>query len=158
MIAALRWLAMPPAALLAWWGSLLIGFELLEVAIRFCPPEDLVSGTCVAPWYRDLEDAIIAGCAGLAAALIVGVSALLAPSQRLLVATVVLAAGVLVALHMAVGAQAWGSLAAALVAGLLAWGVVFQWARKAVRSNSAAEDDAAVPAPRASARAPHRGR
>jgi hypothetical protein len=93
---------------------------------------------CVAPWYRYLEGAIIAGCAGLAAALIVGVSVLLAPSHRLLAASVVLAAGVLVVLYMAVRAQAWGSFAAALVAGVLAWALVFWRARKGVRSNSAA--------------------
>ncbi len=117
MINTLRWLGMVPACFVAWWLSLLLGFGLLEVANRFCPAEDFISGMCVAPWFRYVEDGIIAGCAAIAAAAIVLVAVMLAPSHRLPVASVVLGAGILVALYMGYATQAWGSFVAAVLAG-----------------------------------------
>jgi len=137
MVTVLRWLAIVPAVVAVWWLTILLRFGLLEVAIRFCPPEQLVSGICVAPWYRYVEGGIIVGCAGLAAALIIAVSVLLAPSHRLSVASVILAGGVVVALYMAYAAQAWGSFAAAVLAGAIAWSAVLWWARASVRRRSA---------------------
>jgi hypothetical protein len=137
MVIALRWLAIVPAVLAVWWLIMLLGFGLLEVAIRFCPSDQLVSGMCMATWYRYVEDGIIVACSGLAAFLILAVSVLLAPSHRLTVASVILGGGVAVALYMAYAAQAWGSFAAAVLAGVIAWSAVLWWTRTPVRGRSA---------------------
>jgi hypothetical protein len=137
MVTALRWLAIVPAVLAVWSLTMLLGFGLLEVAIRFCPSEQLVSGMCMAPWYRYVEGGIIVGCSGLAAFSILAVSVLLAPSHRLSVASLILGGGVAVALYMAYGAQAWGSFAAAVLGGLIAWSAVLWWTRISVRGRSA---------------------
>jgi hypothetical protein len=137
MVTALRWLAIVPAVFAVWWLTLLLGFGLLEVAIRFCPAEELISGMCMAPWYRYVERGIIAACAGIAAASIIGISVMLAPSHRVPVASVILGAGVLVALYMAYAAHAWVSFAAAVLAGTVAWSVVFWWSRGSIGRRSA---------------------
>jgi hypothetical protein len=136
MVSALRWLAIGPAVLAVWWLTILVGIGLLDVAIRYCPAEELVSGMCTASWYRYVEGAVIAGCAGFAAALIVAASAVMAPSHRLPVASVVLAGGIVIALYMALTTQEWSSFAAAVLAGAIAWLVVFWWLRKAGASGS----------------------
>jgi len=158
MVTVLRWLAIVPAVLAVWWLTILLGIGLLQLAIRFCPPEELISGACMVPWHRYVESAVIVGCAGLAAALIVTVSAMIAPSNRLAVASVVLVGGIVVALYMAYGAQAWGSFAAAIVAGAIAWLAVLWWVRKAVRSNNALDSDTYSAPLRAPVGARHCGR
>ena len=136
MAAALRWSAIVPAVLAVWWLTMLLGFGLLEVAIRFCPTEQLVSGVCMAPWYQYVEAAVIAGCAGIAAASIIAVSVLLAPSHRLIVASVVLTGGAVVAAYMGATTEMWSSLGSAMVAGVIAWYAIFS-RRRSVRGHSA---------------------
>src|SRR5262245_26307521 len=133
MITVLRWLAIPLAMFAGWWLTIFLGIGLLEVAIRFCPAEDMVSGMCVASWYEYVEDGIIAGCAGVFAAFAVAVSVLLAPAYRPTVASVVLGGGVVVALYMAYASGAWGSFAGAVLAGVISWSVVQRRARMAGR-------------------------
>ena len=137
MVTALRWLAIAPAVFAVWWLTFLLGLGLIEVAIRFCPAEELISGMCMAPWYRYVEGGIIVVCAGITAASIIAVSVILAPSHRVSVASVILGAGVLVALYMAYTAEAWGSFAAAVLAGTVAWSVVFCWSRGSIGRRSA---------------------
>lgn len=146
MLTALRWLAIVPAALGVWWLTLLLGLGLADVAILLCPPEELISGMCAAPWYRYVEGGLIMGCAGLAAVLIVVVSAVLAPSHRLCVASAVLGGGVIVALYMAYAAGAWGSFAAAVLAGTTGWSGILWWTRRALRSANALVTDACAAA------------
>lgn len=129
MTTTLRWLAIPPAIVAAWALAILLGIGLLEVAICFCPADDMVSGMCVAPWYRYVEGGIVVGCAGIAAALILVVSVLLAPSHRVVVATVVLGGGVAVAFFMAYKSGAWDSFGGAVLAGFIAWFAMQRWAQ-----------------------------
>ena len=122
-----------------------------------CPPEKLVSGVCNARWYGDLEYAVILGWAALAGALAVAVSAVVAPSHRGAVATVAFLAVLAMFLPLAY-ALGWRPSVGAIFTGAVSWVWVLWWERKKVRSNTAAESDANVPALRASARAPHRER
>jgi hypothetical protein len=128
MTTTLRWLAIPAAIVAAWALAILLGIGLFEVAIRFCPSDDMVSGMCVAPWYRYVEGGIVVGCAGVAAALILAVSVLLAPSHRVAVAAVVLGGGVAVAFYMAYMTGAWDSFGGAVLAGGIAWFAMQRWA------------------------------
>lgn len=132
MTTVLRWLAIPPAIFAAWSLAILLGFGLRDVAIRFCPAEDMVSGMCMASWYRFVEGGVIVGCAGIAAALILAVSVLLAPSHRVTVASVVLGGGVAVAFYMAYMSGAWGSFGGAVLAGVIAWFAMQRWAKMRV--------------------------
>lgn len=120
MTAMLRWLALPPALFAACLLAILLGVGLHEVAIRFCPAQDMVSGVCMAAWFRYAEGGIITGCTGIAAAWMLVVSVLLAPSHRVAVASVVFGGGVAAAFYMAYASGAWGSFAAAVLAGWLA--------------------------------------
>jgi len=127
MTTTLRWLAIPPAIVAAWALAVLLGFGLRDVAMSFCPAEDMVSGMCMASWYRYVEGGIIIGCAAIAAALVLAVSVLLAPSHRVAVATVVLGGGVAVAFYMAYMSGAWDSFGGAVLAGVIAWFAMQRW-------------------------------
>lgn len=117
--AMIRWLWIPPCAILVWYGMLVLGMALYSLATRFCPADALVSGFCTASWFHGVERGIIIGCAGLTGLAIVLVSAILAPSHRLRAAAVVFAVGTAVALNMGAQTNAWVEFAAALAGGLL---------------------------------------
>jgi hypothetical protein len=126
----LRWLAIIPATAVAWALTAALGGGLLKVAVHLCPPEQLVSGMCRAPWYRNLEEAVIVGWAALLVALTVTVPAVIAPSHRGSVATVALVAAAAALLPAAYMLGWWGSFTAAVLAGVLSWLTVLRWERK----------------------------
>ncbi len=123
----LRWLVIPPAIAAAWLLAILLALGLREVVIRFCPAEDMVSGLCMASWYRYVDGGIILGGAGIAAALILAVSVLLAPSHRVAVASVVLVGGVAAAFYMAYTLGLWGCFSVAVMAGVVTWFALLRW-------------------------------
>lgn len=112
-----RWLAIVPAAALSWLAGLAAGLGLLTIAERLCPREAMVSGMCTAPWYAGAEAAILCVSTALAAALMVGAAAWLAPSRKIVAAAVVLALGSLYALASAWGTGEWAAGASAFAAG-----------------------------------------
>ena len=115
--AVLRWIAIVPTAMACWWATLLFGLALDSLAMRFCPPESVISGFCIADWFHPLEHWIVVGCAGLAGFLIVFVPCVVAPAQRHLVSWAMLLAGLLVAGMMAVQIAAYAECAAAVFGG-----------------------------------------
>lgn len=126
-----RWLAIVPAALLSWIAGLVAGLGLLAIAERLCPPEAMVSGMCTAPWYAGAEAAILCVSTALAAALMVGSAAWLAPSRKTRAAAAVLALGSLYALASAWGSGAWAAGATAVVAGIATFWLATRRARAA---------------------------
>jgi len=66
----------------------------------FCPPEEMVSGSCQADWYRPAFDALVAAFSGLSAVVVVLAPTLMAPSRRVAVAAVAFGCGAAVALSM----------------------------------------------------------
>jgi hypothetical protein len=129
VIAALRWLAIVPAILAAWFLSFASGVGLIAAAKRLCPPEHLVSGMCTARWYPHVETAIFCVSTALAAALIVGASALLAPSRKAVVASVVFAGGIAYAVYFAVATGLWPSFTSTVIAGAFVLWIVVRRAR-----------------------------
>lgn len=115
----LRWLLVLPAAWVAWYAAVLIGFGLYSVAEALCPPEQVISGMCVAPWFGYVDRAIFCTGAGLAAAFIIFSCAIVAPSHRRVVTLVTLGAGSVVALVLALATHALPEFIAAVVSGLL---------------------------------------
>jgi hypothetical protein len=116
----LRWLALVPAAAVGWYASLIAGLLADGVLASFCPPDMIVSGLCSASWYAPAEDALICVFAGIAAALIVTLTTIVAPSRKVTVAFVVLVLGSLFAVVMGSQVQAFGPMICAIFAGTLA--------------------------------------
>jgi hypothetical protein len=127
--ATMRWLAVVPSAVIAYLVSFFIGVTLMDIAQSYCPPSQVVSGTdCSAPWSRDVELGIMSFGAALAGFLLVAIPALVAPSQRTVIARTIFIGGTALALvGAAVGAYVEAT--AAIVAGLLALYIV-TWREK----------------------------
>lgn len=117
MGAVLRWIRVPLGALGGWYAALLVGLFLHKFVSGFCPSDMIVSGACTAPWFLVAERIVIAFGAGLAAVLVITLSALSAPSHRVLVARLAFGLGAIAALVMAVTGGAWVECIAALVCG-----------------------------------------
>lgn len=118
-ITLLRWIAVVPAALLGWYMAFLAGLALLSAATNLCPAESMVSGACVAPWFRYAEALIFCVSVALAAFLVVVLPVLVAPRWRSTVAWVAFVAGLMVAVYFVVYTAALLEFVSAVVAGLL---------------------------------------
>jgi len=120
MFTLLRWLCVLPAALAAWYLALILAVLLHTAVEGFCPPDQVVSGACFAPWFLRFSDVLICFGAALAASLIVLAAFLVAPSHRFYVAWATFIVGACVALCFAALLGAWAECASALAAGALA--------------------------------------
>jgi hypothetical protein len=86
----------------------------------------MVSGLCVAPWWPYADAAVLCAAAAFAAATIVIACTLTAPSHRRVVAPIVLAAGSVLAVALAIAADTYLPLPAAILAG----GLATRWLRR----------------------------
>jgi hypothetical protein len=120
LIRALRWLAIPPAMIGCWYLALIAGMLAYGFAEWFCPREEMISGFCMADWFAAADQAARCFGAAVAAAMMVAVATLLAPSQKRRVAIGVFALGCVAALTMGVGLRAYAELLAAVVGGAIA--------------------------------------
>ena len=120
MLTVLRWLCVPPAALAAWYLALILALLLHTAVEGFCPPDQVVSGACFAPWFLRFSDVLVCFGAALAASLIVLAAFLVAPSHRFHVAWATFIVGACVALWFAALLGTWAECASALAAGALA--------------------------------------
>ena len=118
-IALLRWVAVIPAGLLGWYIAFLAGFALLSAATNLCPAESMVSGACIASWFRYAEALIFCMSAALAAFLVVVLPVFVAPRWKSAVAWVAFVAGLIVAVYFVVYTVALVAFVSAVVAGLL---------------------------------------
>ncbi len=118
-LAMIRWLWIVPTAILVWYGMFAVGSGLYSLALGFCPAEQMLSGFCIADWFKPVERGIFIGCAALAGFAIVVVTALIAPAYRLRVAAAMFGAGALVATSMVLQTGAMAEFVAALVGGIV---------------------------------------
>ena len=118
-LAMIRWLWIVPTAILVWYGMFAFGNGLYSLAIGFCPADQLLSGFCIADWFRPVERGIVVGCAGLTAFAIVLTTAFIAPAYRLRAAAAMFVAGALVATSMALQTGSVPEFVAALFGGVL---------------------------------------
>jgi hypothetical protein len=119
MLRIVRWLLILPAAIAAWYLALIIGLVLHSGLDALCPPDQVISGICEAPWYVYAEDALIAFGAALAAVLVMVACTLLAPSHRRQTAIAAFVLGAMAAIMMGASTEAYGAMAAAIGAGAL---------------------------------------
>ena len=100
----LRWLLLVPSTALAWYGALFAGLFALSVLENLCPPEHMISGACIAPWWGNLETVVMGFFSGVSALLVVIVPSALAPVGKELVAVAALISGAAVATWLVVEA------------------------------------------------------
>lgn len=112
-----RWILLPVASIASWYVALFIGLFVLGIAESFCPEDQVVSGTCSAPWWKTLEASIFCFSTGLSAFLVVLTAFFVAPSARAAVAWLAFGIGGVTALFFAMGTSAWGMFASAIVTG-----------------------------------------
>jgi hypothetical protein len=143
VIAVLRWIAIIPAILLAWVTAFASGIGLMELGKSYCPPEDLVSGLCVAKWYSYVETMIFCFSTAFGAALIVGVSGLLAPSRKVAATSVVFAGGIVYGMYFAAVTGLWPSFVSAVIAGALILWVVIRRTQRMVHTAPSPHDGSA---------------
>ncbi len=122
ILRTVRWILVPLAAAAGWYAAFVGGIALLTAAKAFCPPDQMVSGSCVATWWQPVETVIFCFSTALAAVLVVGAAFLAAPSHRRQVAWIVFGGGGLVAVWMMIETGKYWAGASALAAGLAtAW-------------------------------------
>ena len=119
IVTLFRWIAVVPAGVLGWYIGFLAGLALLAGATSLCPTESLVSGACIAPWFRYAEAAIICVGVALAAFLVIVLPVIVAPRWRSAVAWVAFAAGLIIAVYFVAYTAAVLEFVSAVVAGLL---------------------------------------
>jgi MFS family permease len=100
MSPVLRWILILPAAIATWYATLFTGIALYQGVEALCPPDQVESGHCFAPWFLTASNALIVFGAALAAVLVMFVSASLAPAHKRQVAIATFALGTLVAISM----------------------------------------------------------
>ena len=126
----LRWLLLPVACVIAWYLACFVGISLLSFAESFCPEDQMVSGSCVAPWWPQVEAAVVGVSTALSATLVVASAFFVAPGVRSRIAWLVFAVGSAVAFWMAYQTSAWKECASAVVAGFATAFFLSRFARK----------------------------
>ena len=91
-----RWALVPLAAWAAWAVTVAATIGLYSVVETFCPVDQVVSGMCVAPWFRHAAQAVFCTGSALGAVLIPIASTTAAPAHRRRVALVTFVVGALV--------------------------------------------------------------
>jgi hypothetical protein len=132
----LRWAALLPATLMAWYAAFITGLLLLSAVDSLCPSHQQVSGMCVAPWYPWVSQGVFCFSAAMAAACVVVSAWLVAPGKKSATAWVAFAVGSLVAIGLGWSLRAWLELGASLIGGAFT-------TRLLVRPGVAARDAAA---------------
>jgi hypothetical protein len=116
----IRWALLLPVLYSCWVAALYAGIVYYGIADRFCPPAEVVSGFCVAPWFPVAEAIVVCLGAATAASLMVVAAAVVAPVAKLRASQLVLAAGSLTALVMAIHTGQYSAFVAAVLAGAIA--------------------------------------
>ncbi|MFY0666336.1 MAG: hypothetical protein JXQ97_17070 [Natronospirillum sp.] len=114
-----RWLAVIPSSIIAWYAMFILGMFVLFGINYLCPPEDIVSGQCMAWWYSYAEQSTIYLFVALSAFFVVVCAAIVAPSHRMYVAWVAYLSGFLVAVYFVSQTSTVGEFVSAILAGLL---------------------------------------
>jgi hypothetical protein len=128
---ALRWILVLPSAFFGWWVALVIGIFLYNLADYFCPPDQMISGMCVADWHESVVNVVMIFCAGLSAVFAILFSISVAPKRKDRVALVIYLGGVAYASYFAVATENWWAFIAAVAVGAITTWLVFNWVRSA---------------------------
>ena len=116
----LRWLLTVPAAILGCYLGFFAGILIHYGHVWACPKEHLVSGACMAPWSLFIKSTAVGLSAAIAAAGVVLLPTLLAPSHRWLVARIAFTCGLLLALYLSLAVRwvMWIPMVCAILSGI----------------------------------------
>jgi len=129
-VIVVRWIFVPLSAFGVWAAALLLGLAGVNLLDSLCPPRLMVSGFCTVWWYQPAMSVLEMLCAGIAAAGVVVVPALVAPAYRIQVATVFFIAGAVFTTALARAGGLWWPFVAAAVNGSLAlYACATRWRR-----------------------------
>lgn len=118
VIRVLRWAWVALVGVVVWHLVLILGFAALGVLDDLCPPDQVVSGMCMAEWYDPAVDVLMIVFAGLSAVAVVLVPPLVSPLHRWPTALVMYGLGATFAVVFAAAApKMWAPAASALIAG-----------------------------------------
>ena len=118
---------MIPVAYLGYYAALISGMAFLALAESFCPPDAIVSGMCAADYMKPVERTLFVVFPGIAAALVVLLPALVAPSRKVEVAFAFLAIGSVIAIVLGTSLQEWPTLGFTLLCGIATTGAVYMY-------------------------------
>ena len=121
----MRWFLLIPVAYLGYYAALISGMAFLALAESFCPPDAIVSGMCVADYMKPVERTLFVVFPGIAAALVVLLPALVAPSGKEEVAFAFLTVGSVIAIVLGTSLQEWAILSFTLLCGIATTGAVY---------------------------------
>ncbi len=118
----IRWAAVVPSAIIAWFLAFVLTIFALAVVDSTCLPAAKVSGMCTAPWYLPVGHAVTLGGIGMSAVFVVAAASWVAPSHRRAVAWVAFALVAAIALLMGreYPGDASAQVGSALIGGVVA--------------------------------------
>jgi hypothetical protein len=120
----IRWILVMPVAYLGYYIAMISGMAGLALAESFCPPDEVISGMCMAEFMRQIEKFLFVLFPGFAAVLVVLLPSLVAPSRKAAVAVTFFAAGSVIAIFLGVSLEEWVILAVTLACGgVTTWAV-----------------------------------
>jgi len=122
----IRWLLVLPVAIAAWFVSLFIGIVMFVGVEALCRSE-VSGGPCAAPWSANLQYAVVAFGAGLAATLIMVSCTWLAPTHKRQTAIATFVVGTIVAIYLGnVASDSHIPMVAAIVAGTIVLAILLR--------------------------------
>jgi len=80
--ADLRWLAVVPTIIAVYVLGLTFTFTTMDFAMSYCPTDEVVSGSCISPWYEEFEHKLLCAPAFASGLAMVLFPSLVAPSHR----------------------------------------------------------------------------
>ena len=112
------WALAAIVGVVAWHLVVILGMFADGLLHDCCPPDQVVSGLCMADWYDPAQDVLVIVFAGLSAVAVVLIPPLVTPSHRWKTALVAYGVGATFALVFAANsADVWAPAASALIAG-----------------------------------------
>ena len=115
----IRWILAIPFGILGWFIALMLGIALHELAIYACPKEQLLSGMCVAEWFKSVRAIIMYFSFSIAAVLVVLLPTIIAPRHKLNIAIIAYIIGAIFALYTGIVIKEWFMAITALFIGLI---------------------------------------
>ncbi len=140
---ALRWVLTPIASIAAWYVALFVGIIMLGIAESFCAADEMISGMCVAPWFRAVESGIFCSSTAMSAVFVVTAAFSVAPAAKARIAWLAYFIGAIVAFIFALGTSAWGMFASAVIAGLFTAFVLSKSQKRGVARHKIVDDEIA---------------
>lgn len=119
MIYWIRWSLVLPTAVLSWYGAVVITLFMHGATEIFCPPEDIISGLCQAPWFNSFSRSLLYIGPAIAACFVVLSTVFMSPSHRNIVAFVVFLGGCVIAMFMAIPMENYWGLASTITSGFI---------------------------------------